>query len=85
MLKTVQTMALDVIKDRLSRRQTDLPINTVSMGQNHVAVGAALQVKFLIQTLTAACGLQEIRTTAIHKLDMWLQNPKLSKSASVSY
>ena len=84
MLKTVQVMALDEIKDRLSRRQTDLPLNTVTMGQNHVAMGAALQVKYLIQTLTGACGMQEIRSIAVHKLDMWLQNPKLTKSALVS-
>ena len=76
-------MALDVIKDRLSRRQSDFSMNSVSMGQNHVASGAALQVKYLVQTLTSACGMQEIRTLAIPKLDMWLQNPKLTKQAQV--
>ena len=73
---------MDVIKDRLSRRQTDMA--SVSIVQNQASVGAAQQLKHLIQTLTSACGMQEIRTTAVQKLDMWLQNIKIAKPAQVS-
>ena len=76
-------MAVELIKDRLSRRQTDLAINSVSVAQNQVTAAITLQGKYLIQTLTSACGIQEIRTVAVQKLEMWLQNPKLAKPAQV--
>lgn len=71
-------MALDLIKDRMSRR--DL---AVSVGQNQAATAITMQGKYLIQTLTSACGIQEVRTIAIQKLEIWFQNPKLAKSAQV--
>ncbi|XP_061848569.1 integrator complex subunit 1 isoform X2 [Colius striatus] len=35
----------------------------------------------LLRLLTAACGYKEVRQMAVQRLEMWLQNPKLTKPA----
>ncbi len=34
--------------------------------------------KNLLKLIGSACGYQEIRSMAAHRLEMWLQNPKVS-------
>ncbi|XP_076816735.1 integrator complex subunit 1-like [Clavelina lepadiformis] len=80
-LDSIQNLTVDIVKERLSRRQAD---NSVSVG---VVAGPGTQSsvglmgKHLIKTLVSACGMQEVRTMAIQKLEVWLQNPKLLKPA----
>ncbi|KAM8962294.1 integrator complex subunit 1 isoform 2-T2 [Pelodytes ibericus] len=35
----------------------------------------------LLRLLTATCGYKEVRLTAVQRLEMWLQNPKLTRPA----
>lgn len=36
----------------------------------------------LLRLLTATCGYKEVRLMAVQRLEMWLQNPKVSERAS---
>ena len=33
----------------------------------------------LLRVMTATCGYTEVRTMAVQRLEMWLQNPKVQK------
>lgn len=66
----VRIYAIDMVKEKLGRRQG--PISAQD------PTGASFQ-RHLIQTLSTMCGISEVRNIASHKLEMWLQNPKLAK------
>nr|CAB3256291.1 integrator complex subunit 1 [Phallusia mammillata] len=75
----VQHLAIDILKDRLSRRIPD--INPVGGGAGPGASAVGMSGRSLIKTLASTCGVQEIRSMSSQKLEMWLQNPKLVKPA----
>lgn len=63
--------AYDMVRERVSRRQ-----GTISAQD---ATGSA-SGQHLLKTLTAMCGMSDVRLLAAQKLEMWLQNPKLTKA-----
>lgn len=63
--------AYDIVRERVSRRQ-----GTISAQD---ATGSA-SGQHLLKTLTAMCGMSEVRLLAAQKIEMWLQNPKLTKA-----
>nr|XP_009861729.2 integrator complex subunit 1 [Ciona intestinalis] len=73
---SIHQITIELLRDRLTRRQGELGNTPGQAGGTPNAVG-----KTLIRTLTSVCGLQEVRLMSIQKLEMWLQNPKLIKPA----
>ena len=79
---TVNALTADLVKDRLSRRMPDINPGAGMVGPG-AALGGGLTGKNLIRTLTSSCGLQDVRSLAVQKLEIWLQNPKLARLAQV--
>ena len=67
MMDYVEQMVINIVKDQLNRR---------SQGQ-----GVENITRNFIRFLTFACGLGEVRQIVTGKLEMWLMNPKISRSA----
>jgi len=63
----VEQVVVDTVRDQLNRRQ---------QGQ-----GTENITRNFIKFLTFACGSGEVRQLAASKLEMWMMNPKISRSA----
>ena len=66
-----QKMVSNLVRERLAKVGGNAPLQGMH-GRN------------LIKTLTAACGIQDVREMSAQKLEFWLQNAKLIKPAQVS-
>eukprot|EP00092_Neocalanus_flemingeri_P015764 GFUD01017066.1.p1 GENE.GFUD01017066.1~~GFUD01017066.1.p1 ORF type:complete len:2079 (+),score=577.03 GFUD01017066.1:73-6309(+) len=67
MMDYVEQLVVNIVKEQLTRR---------SQGQ-----GVENITRNFIRFLTFACGLGEVRQVVTAKLEMWLMNPKISRSA----
>jgi len=65
MMDYVEQMVINIVKEQLTRR---------SQGQGDIT-------RNFIRFLTFACGLGEVRQVVTGKMEMWLMNPKISRSA----
>ena len=79
-----QKMVTNVIRERLAKKHPD--IGAMAVGSNAAMQGGVHSSgRNLIRTVTAACGIQDVREMCAQKLEIWLQNTKLMKPAQVGW
>ncbi|KAK2190119.1 hypothetical protein NP493_86g01019 [Ridgeia piscesae] len=72
-----------IVFPRYTYQQVSIETNVLDLLRDHLTRRQPMDggSRNLLRVMAVACGYSEVRTMAAQRLEMWLQNPKLTKAA----
>ncbi|ELT96897.1 hypothetical protein CAPTEDRAFT_224526 [Capitella teleta] len=81
-LKSIIDVEMDsLIYPRYIYQQVSIETTVLDTLREHLSRRTDIGSRNLLRFMTAACGYPEVRSLAVQRLEMWLQNPKLTRAA----